>query len=174
MSERKNDAATAGAPNELVITRLFDAPRELAFRMFTEIEHIRQWGGPHDYPLVHAEGDLRPGGKWRSCLRARKSGEKMWQSGVYREIVPPERLVYTFAWEEENGNTPNETLITITFANDNGKTRMTFRQAPFVSAESRDGHRKGWNSSFDRLDDYLKGKRAAVQPARQHQKKELK
>ena len=125
--------------------------------MFTEIEHARKWGGPRDYPMISLEADLRPGGKWRGCLRAKESGEELWQGGVYREIVPPERLVYTFAWDEESGNSPNETLVTITFAEEGAeKTKMTFRQAPFVSDESRDGHRAGWNSTFDRLADHLK------------------
>lgn len=155
MTERKADPATA-APNELVITRVFNAPRALVWKMFTEIEHALQWGGPRDYPMVHLEAELRPGGKWRACLRAKESGEELWQSGVYREIVPPERLVYTFAWDEESGNMPNETLVTIRFEDEaNGQTKMTFHQTPFASGESRDGHRAGWNSAFDRLGDYL-------------------
>ncbi len=151
MTEGKNDSA-----NELVITRVFDAPRELVYKMFTEIEHAKKWGGPRDYPMTHLEAELKPGGKWRGCLRAKDTGKDLWQGGVYREIVAPQRLVYTFAWEEESGNTPTETLITITFEEENGKTKTTFRQAPFASTESRDGHNKGWNSSFDRLGDYLR------------------
>lgn len=153
MSESEKAPA---APNELVMTRVFNAPRELVFRAFTESAEIKQWGGPPDYPCVEAEGDLRVGGKWRACLRARETGEKMWQGGVYREITPPERLVYTFAWDEESGNTPAETLVSITFAEKDGKTLMTFHQAPFASAERRDGHRKGWSGCFDRLDAYLR------------------
>lgn len=156
MTERKAESAPA-VPNELVITRVFAAPRALVWKMFTEIEHALAWGGPRDYPMINLEADLRPGGKWRGCLRAKESGEELWQGGVYREVVPPERLVYTFAWDEESGNSPNETLITITFAEEGAdKTKMTFRQAPFASDESRDGHRAGWNSAFDRLVDYLK------------------
>ena len=153
---QKKDPAKSDAPNELKITRVFNAPRATVYKMFTEIEHALAWGGPRDYPMTHLEADLRPGGKWRACLRAKESGEELWQSGVYREIVPLERLVYTFAWDEESGNSPMETLITLTFADAaEGKTEMTFHQAPFASTESRDGHREGWNSAFDRLDDYL-------------------
>src|SRR5215212_4774731 len=154
MTERKNNPDAT--QSELVITRLFDAPRALVYKMFTQIEHARQWGGPRDYPMTHLEGELRVGGKWRGCLRAKDSGEELWQGGVYREIVPPERLVYTFAWDEDSGNTPTEALITLTFEEENGKTKMTLRQAPFASTESRDGHNEGWNSSFDRLVDYLR------------------
>lgn len=157
MTARKNDPAHAAAPNELKIVRIFEAPRALVYKMFTEIEHALAWGGPREYPMVHLEADLRPGGKWRGCLRAKESGEEMWQGGVYREIVPLERLVYTFAWDEESGNSPNETLVTIIFADEgDGKTKMTFRQAPFTSDESREGHCEGWNSAFDRLDELLK------------------
>ena len=98
--------------------------------------------------------DLRPGGRWRSCLRSTETGTDLWVGGVYREIVPPERLVFTFAWEEE-GERGLETLVTITFAERDGKTHMTFRQTPFQSDSERDGHRGGWTSAFDRLDDLL-------------------
>lgn len=114
-------------PEELIIERIFNAPRVLVWKVWTEKEHALQWGGPSDYPIVHIEGELRPGGKWRACLRAKDGGEEMWQGGIYREIVPPERLVYTFAWAEESGNSPMETLITLTFADEaDGKTKMTF------------------------------------------------
>lgn len=156
MTGRKNNLATAEAPDELRIVRVFNAPRALVWKMFTEIEHALAWGGPRDYPMTRLEADLRPGGKWRGCLRAKEGGEELWQGGVYREIVPPERLVYTFAWDKESGNSPIETLITLTFAETaDGRTEMTFHQAPFVSTESRDGHREGWNSAFDRLCEYL-------------------
>lgn len=156
MTERKTESATA-APNELVIIRVFAAPRALVWKMFTEIKHALAWGGPRDYPMIRLEADLRPGGKWRGCLRAKDSGEELWQSGVYREILPLERLVYTFAWDEESGNIPTETLVTIQFEDEGDtKTKMTFRQAPFETSERREGHRKGWSSAFDRLDDYLK------------------
>ncbi len=153
---RESNPDSQAAQNELVITRVFDAPRELVYRMFTEIEHVKQWGGPREYPMVHLEGELRQGGKWRACLRAKDGGEELWQGGVYREIVPLERIVYSFAWDKESGNSPLETLITLNFADEGkDKTKMTFRQAPFASVESRDGHREGWSSSFDRLDDFL-------------------
>jgi uncharacterized protein YndB with AHSA1/START domain len=74
--------------------------------------------------------------------------------GVFREVVAPERVVFTFAWDEE-GERGLETLVTVTFAEEEGKTRMTFRQVPFQSIEERDGHRGGWTSSFDRLAEYV-------------------
>jgi uncharacterized protein YndB with AHSA1/START domain len=136
---------------ELLITRVFDAPRDLVFRMWTDVTHARHWWGPRDYPAVHMEMDVRPGGKWRHCLRATADGRELWQHGVFREVVPPERLVFTFVWEED-GERGLETLVTLTFADAGGKTRMTFHHAPFQSDGERDGHRSGWSSSFDRLD----------------------
>jgi len=76
-------------------------------------------------------------------------------SGVYREIVEPERLVFTFAWDEESGRRGHETLVTVTFTEDREKTTMIFREAVFLSIEQRDRHRDGWSSTFDRLAERL-------------------
>jgi uncharacterized protein YndB with AHSA1/START domain len=139
---------------ELVIARTLDAPRALVFAAWTDPRRALQWWGPVNYPAAHAEMDVRPGGAWRICLRSTEGGPDLWQGGVFREVVPPERLVFTFAWEEE-GERGLETLVTVTLAEAGGKTRMTFRQTPFQSDKERDGHRWGWNSAFDRLDGRL-------------------
>ena len=75
--------------------------------------------------------------------------------GVYREVVPPERLVMTFAWEDEAGQPGHETLITVTFADQAGKTRLTFEQGVFETVESRDSHLGGWSQFMDSLARYL-------------------
>lgn len=80
-------------------------------------------------------------------------GKDYWQHGVLREIVPPERLSFTFVWDEDPGQ---EMLVTVTLAERAGKTEMVFRQEGFKSVEERDGHNDGWNESFDRLAAYLK------------------
>lgn len=139
---------------ELVIERVFNAPRELVFRAWTDLEHVRKWFGPKDHPATHVTMDVRPGGRWRACLRSTETGHNLWLGGVYREIVPPERLIFTFAWEEE-GERGLETLVEITLVERDSKTHMTFRQTPFQSDGERDGHRGGWSSSFDRLDELL-------------------
>jgi uncharacterized protein YndB with AHSA1/START domain len=139
----------------LVITRTFDAPRELVWKVWTDPSHARHWMGPRGFTATHFEQDARPGGKWRGCLRGDDGSRELWQGGVFREIVEPERIVYTFAWDREDGSRGHETLVTITFAEQDGKTRMTFHQAVFDSAGQRDGHRGGWNSTFDRLAEYL-------------------
>ena len=83
-----------------------------------------------------------------------KTGGELWHGGLFREVVKPERLVFTFKWDEE-GERGEENLVTITFAEEGGKTRMTFRQTPFISLDERDGHTDGWSSTFDRLDEAL-------------------
>ena len=139
---------------ELVIDRVFNAPRELVFKMWTDPKHLAQWWGPRDYPAGKINIDARPGGKYRHCLISSAGDMTLWLKGEFVEIVPPERLVFTFAWEED-GERGMENIVTITFADEGSKTRMTFRQAPFQSDVERDGHGLGWSSSFDRLDDLI-------------------
>lgn len=146
--------ATEAAQRELVITRVFDAPRELVFQMWTDPQHLAKWWGPRDYPVGPLSMDARPGSKWRNCLMSNAGDMSLWHSGTFREVVPPKRLVFTFRWEEE-GERGMENVVTITFTEQNGKTLMNFRQAPFYSDPECDGHGVGWNSSFDRLDEYL-------------------
>ena len=142
------------AERELVITRVFAAPRALVFEAWTDPRHAMSWWGPVDHPATHVEMDVRPGGRWRHRLTSPETGQDLWHGGVFREVAAPERLVFTFAWEEE-GERGLETLVTVTFPEESGKTRMTFRQVPFQSVEERDGHRGGWTSTFDRLDRHL-------------------
>ena len=139
---------------DLTITRLFDAPRELVWAAWTEPEQITRWLGPKGWTAHSGGGDLRPGGAWRSCIRS-PQGEDLWASGEYREIDPPSRLVFTYAWESPAGERNRETLITIGFAESAGKTHMTFTQQGLESAESRDGHESGWSQAFDDLAAHL-------------------
>ena len=136
----------------LTLTRVFDAPRELVWKAWTEQEHARHWWGPRHHPSTHVEIDAREGGKWRIRLTGVADGRELWHGGVFCEVVRPERLVFTFAWDEDGGA---ENLVTITFAEESGKTRMNFRQEPFVSSDEREGHGEGWSSSFDRLEQAL-------------------
>ena len=146
------------ADRALTITRLFDAPPHVVFKMWTDPAHMKHWMGPRGFTAGHLEGELRPGGAWRCCLHQDDGSRDLWQGGVYREIVENERLVFTFAWDGENGCSGPETLVTVTFEEHQGKTRMVFHQAVFDTVENRDGHRGGWNSTFDRLADYVAGK----------------
>jgi uncharacterized protein YndB with AHSA1/START domain len=132
---------------ELIITRVFDAPRDLVFKAWTEPERLAKWWGPQGFTLLLLEIDMRPGGTWRACMRG-PDGTNYWQHGVCRELVPPERLAYTLVWDSDP---EHEMLVTVVFAERGAKTEMTFSQRPFKSVETRDSHRDGWSSSFDRL-----------------------
>ena len=138
----------------LVIERVFDAPRELVFSAWTEEEHALAWWGPKGFTVPHHEFDFRVGGQYRACLRA-PDGSDHWQTGVYKEITPPSRFAFTFAWEDKAGKPGHETLVTVDLEERAGKTHMTFRQATFKSKESRDGHFEGWSQSIDRLAEHV-------------------
>lgn len=138
------------ADDELRISRDLDAPPELVFRLWTDPMHVVRWMGPDGFDCPSFELDLREGGAWRGCIRSAEYGEN-WMSGVYREIIPGRRLVFTFTWDDGP-----ETLVTIDFeALDGGRTRQTFHQTPFETVETRDSHVGGWASAFDCEAGYL-------------------
>lgn len=142
--------SAAAADRELVITRVFDAPRHLVYRAWAEDAHIRQWSMPHGFTMESGEREARPGGAWRFSMRG-PDGVEHRASGVFREVVEDELLVFTHAWEDAGGKRGHETLVTVRFEDLGGRTRMTFRQAVFESTASRDGHRGGWSECFERL-----------------------
>jgi uncharacterized protein YndB with AHSA1/START domain len=154
MGGRKSNVVPSSAKHELVITRVFDAPRTLVFDCWSDSTHLAHWSGPQGFTTPHHAMDFRVAGTYRACLRS-PDGVDHWVRGTYLEIVKPERLVLTHAWEDGQGDAGPETVVTVTFAEQSGKTIMTFRQAFFESAASRDGHQGGWSSSFDRLDEHL-------------------
>ena len=137
-------------PLKLSITRLLDAPRRLVWEAYTKKEHLDRWSCPQGFVMLSSEADLRPGGAWRICMRA-PDGELFPASGVYQEIVPLEKLVMTHGWIDDDGSRPVETLMTITFADEGSKTRLTLEQEGFASAESRDRHVDGWGQCLDKL-----------------------
>jgi uncharacterized protein YndB with AHSA1/START domain len=153
--DAEGSAAANSSERELVVTRIFDAPRSLVFKAWSEPEHMVRWLGPRDFTGSIIKMDARPGGTYRFHMRS-PEGADHWQQGVYHEIVEPQRLVYTFVWADANGNpTRPETLVTVTFEEHDGKTKLTLRQGLFESITARDEHRWGWNSSFDCLAEYL-------------------
>jgi uncharacterized protein YndB with AHSA1/START domain len=154
MAARTNTTTTS-AERELVITRIFDAPRRLVFKAWTDPEHLVHWLGPQGFTGTIVKMDVRPGGAYRFHMRG-PEGDDHWSQGVYREIVESERLVMTRNWADSQGNpTSPETLLTVTFEEHEGKTKLTLHQAVFESVTARDLHRGGWNSSLDRLAEYL-------------------
>jgi uncharacterized protein YndB with AHSA1/START domain len=145
--------AAAGA-RELVISRIFDAPRRLMFEAWTDPAHLARWWGPHGFTIISCEAEVRPGGAWRRTMRA-PEGKVIRKHGVYREITAPERLVFTYVSDDAAGNSGPETLVTVTFADHGGKTRLTLRQTLFESVAERDAHRDGWTSCLGRFAEYL-------------------
>lgn len=140
---------------ELVITRVFDAPRTLVFAAWTEQEHLRNWeGAPIGFTVTTEESDIRVGGRFRICMHA-PDGTDHWLQGVYTEVAPPERLSFTHAWLRRDGTPGVETLVTITFVERGSKTELTLRQTGLDTLASHAGHTEGWNSTFDRLAGYL-------------------
>ena len=168
MAEKRDSSVTEPARQELVITRIFDAPRELVFKAWTDPEHMKRWWGPKGFTTPFCKIDLRPGGVIHFCMRS-PEGQDFWCAGVYREIAPPERIVCTSFFSDEEGNLvqpthygmspdwPAETLMTVTFEEHEGKTKLTLRQARVPVTPERENAVAGWNESFDRLAEYVGG-----------------
>ena len=155
MIQTTTEPVTDTTDRELVITRVFDAPRALVFACWTQNEHCRAWLAPSDCTLIDCDGDPRPGGAWHEKMRV-PSGDIHKAFGVYKEVVQDERLVFTHAWEGDDGQPEHWTLVTVEFTDQPGsKTLMTFKQSVFRSVESRDGHRGGWGQCFDELAAHL-------------------
>jgi uncharacterized protein YndB with AHSA1/START domain len=151
-------ADAPSAPHEFTITRVFDAPRELVFRAMTDPEQLTRWFGPRGLstPRSTIDVDLRPGGQWRATMVVDADGTEYPTGGVYREVVEPERLVFT--WVEPGAADPHRTaLISISLADLGGKTEMTFHQAGPADADSevRAGMHDGWSQTLDKLAESL-------------------
>jgi uncharacterized protein YndB with AHSA1/START domain len=158
MAERSSGSLTIALPSdrEIVMTRVFDAPRELVFEAYTDPEAIPQWWGPRAYTTTVEKMDVRPGGAWRFVQRGADGAEHAF-NGVYRDVVPPERLVSTFEYEGLPGHV---VVDTATFEERDGKTTLTTRSL-FDTVEDRDGMLQsgmetGAAESMDRLAEFLR------------------
>jgi uncharacterized protein YndB with AHSA1/START domain len=146
---------TTPTDREIVVTRIFNAPRRLVFEAWTSPQHLPHWMlGPAGWTMPVCEIDLRPGGAWHFVWR-NAGGQEMDMRGSYREVVPPERLVSTESWGPEWP----ETLNTLTLAEENGKTTVTMTIL-YPSKEARDaalktGMAKGLAASYVRLAEHL-------------------
>jgi len=149
-----NIGATESTGPELVITRVFDAPRVLVFKAWSSPEHLSRWWGPHGFTVHLCEMDFRAGGGWHVRMKS-PDGVEDRQRGVFHEIVEPERIVFTYAFEDLNGNRGHETIVTVSFADVAGKTKLTVHQQVFESVVVRDDHIRGWGEALDRLTDYV-------------------
>ena len=166
MATRQDSAAKSLHIEDLDITRVFDAPREAVWKAWTDPRRFMRWWGPEGFTSPSCIMDLRVGGKYLFCMRS-PEGRDYWSTGVYRDIVPLERIVLTDSFADEKGNVvpashygmqeewPLELLVTVTFENDGGKTIMTLQHAGIPSgtvSECEDG----WSGSFDKLAEILK------------------
>lgn len=138
----------------LKITRVFDAPRDLVYRMWTEKHLMQRWSCPEGFTIPSSDADVRAGGSWSAHMRS-PAGEDYRLRGVYREIDPGRRLVFTHAWLDEAGKPGPETLVTVSFADEGGKTRMDFVQTGFDSMSSRNGHEDGWLECLQKFEALL-------------------
>jgi uncharacterized protein YndB with AHSA1/START domain len=134
---------------ELTLEQEIPAAPERVFSALTEPEQLRRWSAPEGLAVVDGDTDLRVGGGWRVVMAA-PDGARHEAFGTYREIRAPERLVYTHAWRQGGGSSP-ETVLTVELRPEGDGTRLLFTQAGFASPESRDGHREGWSSALGHL-----------------------
>ena len=146
---------TIPTDREIVMTREFNAPRDLVFEAHTSCEHTSRWWGPRKYEVTSCEIDFRPGGKWRMVHRG-PDGDEHGFRGEYREIVAPERIVWTFEYEGFPGHISVETL---TLSERDGVTTLTATSV-YDTVEDRDGMlqsgmTEGATETWERLDEYL-------------------
>lgn len=159
MSQKNNP--TPAEEREFVMERIFNAPRQLVFQAFSECKHLTHWWGPTGWTLPVCQMDFRPGGVWLYCMRG-PAGEDACGKATYHEIVEPERIVYTDSFVDTAGKVLEgmpELLITLTFAEQDGKTRLTNR-AEFASAADKEailgmGMVEGLTQTLDRLEAHL-------------------
>jgi uncharacterized protein YndB with AHSA1/START domain len=146
------------ATKELTITRLYDAPRALMFKMWTDPKHMAQWWGPKMFTNPVCEIDARVGGKIWIIMRGPKGSDydqDFPMSGTFREVIPNERLVFMAVAEDHDGNHLIESLTTVTVEDVGGKTKLTMHAraiglAP-IAVQMLAGMDAGWNGSLDKL-----------------------
>jgi uncharacterized protein YndB with AHSA1/START domain len=148
---------------KLQLTRVFDAPRELVFRAWTDEKQFAQWFGAAacgGATLRKVKADARVGGKYRLQVQ-KPDGEFFTSVGVYREVKPPERLVFTWQFEKDGSSDdfeevePPEMLVTVEFKAHGQQTELTLTHEKFASVESRDRHNDGWNRCLDSLGKFV-------------------
>jgi len=153
---------------ELVMERIFDAPRDLVFKVFSESDHLAKWWGPKGWQTENRKFEFKPNGVWHYCMRCIDKnqgdfyGQESWGKAVYHEIIEPEKIVYTDMFVDEDGNAVDgmpELLVTMMFVEHEGKTNIITRSR-FDSVEALQqvmdmGVVQGVTSQYERLDDYL-------------------
>ena len=145
-------ATAAAVKPSLTIKRRFNAPPEKVFAAWTDPEKIKRWMGPGEVTTSRAEADARVGGRYRIVMRKLGSDEEFDVGGVYREIVPNQKLVFTWAWK----STPErESLVTVEIKPDGKGSLMTLTHEQFFDEDARDRHQQGWEGALAKLEKYL-------------------
>lgn len=144
----------AAQPLALEISRFFDAPPALVFKMWSSPEHLVRWWGPKGFTSSVKKLEFRTGGRYHLLIHD-PAGEDNGMSGLFREVVEDKSIVFTFAWDSD----PSwETLVSVALRAEGAGTRLTFQQTPFADIETRDSHLGGWGECLDRLADALAGR----------------
>jgi len=142
-------------PRELVINREIAAPREAVFAAWTDPARAALWWAPRDFTLLSCKMDVRPGGHWHRRMRS-AGGEVVVKRGSYREVVAPERLVFTYTTDHASGAVDPETVVNLTFVElAPRRTRLTLWHTGFDSDVMRDSHEGGWTGAVERLASFL-------------------
>jgi len=139
----------------LRLTRTFQAPREKVFRAWTDPEALKEWYGPAGWSAPSAEVDLRAGGGYRIAMKG-PDGEEIRLSGTFREVRPPERLVYTWRWDHWEAGM-QESLVTVELAGKGGSAEFTLTHERFPEKTLCDQHEMGWTWTLDCLAKHLGG-----------------
>ena len=147
---------TARDTFDLTVKRVIRAPRQKVFDAFVKPDLVRQWMGPRGFKVTALEMDPRAGGRYRLTMQHR-TGETSTVNGTYKEVAPPERIVFTWKWEGEQMGAVPETLVTVTFAERQGEqgiaTEMQLLHSGFPAPEARDAHDGGWQGCLNKLAD---------------------
>jgi uncharacterized protein YndB with AHSA1/START domain len=168
-----NAAGEAAHGFAFVISREFNAPRDLVFRAWTEEKHLLNWMGPKQTPIKRLTNELRPGGTMHYCMEL-PNGTEYWGKWTYRQIVPPEYLEVLVSFADADGNIarnpwqatwPLQTLSKTTFTEQDGKTALTLHwsayeataeeEAAFAAPQAQAGMKAGWGGTMDKLEEYL-------------------
>jgi uncharacterized protein YndB with AHSA1/START domain len=135
----------------LTLKRRLKAPPHAVYAAWTDPKKIVKWFGPDAGPVEHAAVDVRVGGKYTVMFRT-EDGEQHQVSGIYREVVPNEKLVFTWAWR----STPErESLVTVLIKPDGAGSLLTLQHEKFFDEKARDDHRRGWSGCLDKLERYF-------------------
>lgn len=159
----QNDPSAQSASGDLVVTRIFDAPRELVWQAWTDPTHLMRWWGPEGFSAPTSNIDLRVGGKYHFCMRS-PDGQEFWTTGVYQEVEAPERLVFTDSFADADGNVvaashygmvgewPLTQQVTVTLeSGPDGTTKPTLRHTDIPGAEVSEMTGASWLASFEKL-----------------------